>query len=291
MPEALTLSTLLATNPNTAALKNGAISSPLVHFDYADIKTVNRMFKKLVREQAFDLAEVAIVTFLQAKAYGKPYVLMPAAVVVRGQHHTIFYNPAKGHLNPGDLNGKRVGVRAYTQTTGAWLRGMLEEDYGVDFKTIRWITFEEPHVAEYVDPPFVERAPEGKELLQMLQDGEIDAAIFGSENPEGLTPLIPNAAAAAQDWAARHGGVPINHMMVVRESITESRPDVIREVYRLLKESAAAAVPPPKNPLRFGVENVRKSLDTILDYSTRQGLIPRRYSVDKLFNDVTRSLE
>jgi len=291
MPEALTLSTLLATNPNTAALKNGTLSSPLVHFDYADIKTVNRMFKKLVREQAFDLAEVAIVTFLQAKAYGKPYVLMPAAVVVRDQHHTIFYNPAMGHLNPGDLNGKRVGVRAYTQTTGAWLRGMLEEDYGVDFKTIRWITFEEPHVAEYVDPPFVERAPEGKELLQMLQDGEIDAAIFGSENPEGLTPLIPDAAVVAQNWAARHGGVPINHMMVVKESITESRPDVIREVYRLLKESAAAAVPPPKNPLRFGVEAVRESLDTILDYSTRQGLIPRRYSVDELFNDATRSLD
>ena len=292
MAEALTLSTMLATNPNTAALKNGSLSSPLVHFDFAEVKTANKLFKKLVREQKYDLGELAIVTFLQAKAYGKPYVLMPATIVARGQHHTIFYNPSRGHLNPADLNGKRVGVRAYTQTTGAWLRGILEEDYGVDFKTIRWITFEDPHVAEFVDPKWVERAPEGKELLQMLQDGEIDAAIFGSENPEGLTPLIPDAAQAAQGWAERHGGIPINHMMVVKEAITESRPDVIREVYRLLKESAAAAPPAkPPGPLRFGVEAVRKSLETIIGYSERQGLIPRRFGVDELFNDVTRSLD
>lgn len=292
MPEILTLSTMLATNPQTAAMKDGRIGSPLVHFDFAEVKTANKLFKKLVREQKYDLSELAIATFLQAKAFGKPYVLMPATIVARGQHHTIFYNPAKGHLNPGDLNGKRVGVRAYTQTTGAWLRGILEEDYGVDFKTIRWITFEDPHVAEFTDPPWVERAAEGKELLKMLQDGEIDAAIFGSENPEGLTPLIPDAAAAAQNWAERHGGIPINHMLVIKESITRERPDVVREVYRVIKESTAAASP-SKTPgaLRFGVAAVRKSLETIIGYSERQGLIPRRFAVDELFNDVTRSLE
>ncbi len=173
-------------------------------------------FKALVREQKFDLGELAIVTFLQAKAYGKPYVLMPAVIVARGQHHTIFFNPQRGHLNPGDLNGRRVGVRAYTQTTGAWVRGFLQEDYGVDFGPFSWITFEDPHVAEFADPPWVQRAPEGKQLLQMALDGEIDAAIFGSENPEGtpLKPLIPDAAEAAARWAGKHGGVPINHMMV-----------------------------------------------------------------------------
>ena len=292
MPDALTLSTLLATYPNTAALKNGSLFSPLVHFDFAEAKTANKCFKKLVREQKFDLGELAMVTFLQAKTYGKPYVLMPATVVARGQHHTIFYNPSRGQLDPGDLNGKRVGVRAYTQTTGAWLRGILKEDYGVDFKTIRWITFEDPHVAGFVDPPWVERAAEGKELLRMLQDGDIDAAIFGSENPEGLTPLIPDASAAAQNWAERHGGIPINHMMVIKESITQTRPDVAREIYRLLKESANATSALKNSPaLRFGVEAVRKSLETIIDYSERQGLVPRRYSVDELFDDVTRSLD
>lgn len=292
-PSPPTLETLLALNSNTSTLRSGQLRSPLVNFAFADVKTVNRAFKALVRQQKFDLAEVAIVTFLQAKAFGKPYVLMPAVVVARGQHHTIFFNPERGHLNPGDLNGRRVGVRAYTQTTGAWVRGLLQEDYGVDFRSIQWITFEDPHVAEYTDPQWVRRAPEGKQLLQMLLDGEIDAAIFGSENPEGtpLQPLIPDAAAAEARWADEHGGVPINHMMVIRESITIDHPDSVREVYRMLKQSIAAG--PAKKPgaLRFGIEAVRKSLETIIRYSVSQGLIPRQFSVDELFNDVTRSLD
>ena len=296
MPETqppLSLKTLLALNPRTKALRNGELRLPLVDFVFEDAKIANKFFKALVREQKFDLGELAIVTFLQAKAYGKPYVLMPVVAVARGQHHTIFYNPERGHLDPGDLNGRKVGVRAYTQTTGAWVRGFLQEDYGVDFRSIQWITFEAPHVAEYADPPWVQRAPEDKQLLQMLLDGEIDAAIFGSENPEGtpLQPLIPDAAVVAARWAEKHGGVPINHMMVIRESITRDRPDVVREVYRLLKESAGAAPAQETAAQRFGVEAVRKSLETIINYAECQGLIPRRFSVDELFNDVTRSLD
>lgn len=290
---ALTLQTLLAAHPNTVAVRNGELQSPLVKFAFADVKTVNRAFKTVVRDHKFDLAELAIVTALQAKAYRKPYVLMPAVIVARGQHHTIFYNPERGHLHPGDLEGRKVGVRAYTQTTGAWVRGFLQEDYGVDFRRIQWITLEDPHIAEFSDPPWVQRAPIGKELLQMLLDGEIDAAIFGSENPENtpLKRLIPHADEVAANWAEKHGGIPINHMMVIRESVAQSRPDVVREVYHLLKESAAAA--PSANPgaLRFGVEAVRKSLEASIAYSEQQGLIPRRFAVDELFDDVTRSLD
>src|ERR1700680_3834583 len=274
MPETqhtATLQTLLAVYPNTGALRQGELRSSLVNFAFADVKIANKAFKALVREQKFDLGELAIVTFLQAKVYGKPYVLMPAVVVARGQHHTILYNPERGHLNPGDLNGRKVGVRAYTPTTGAWVRGFLQEDYGVDFRRVQWITFEDPHVAEYTDPPWVHPAPEGKQLLQMLLDGEIDAAIFGSENPDGTAfkPLIPDAAEVAARWAEKHGGVPINHMMVIKESITAARQGVVR----------------------FGVAAVRKSLETIIQYSERQSLIPRRLSVDELFNDVTRALD
>jgi 4,5-dihydroxyphthalate decarboxylase len=292
-PTPLTLRTLLAVYPNTVALRNGELRSRLVNFTFSDVETANKAFKAFVREQKFDLGELAVVTFLQAKAFGKPYILLPAVVVARGQHHTIFYNPERGHLNPCDLNGRKVGVRAYTQTTGAWVRGFLQEDYGVDFRHVQWVTFEDPHVAEFTDPPWVQRAPEGKHLLQMVVDGEIDAAIFGSENPEGtpLKPLIPEAAEVEAHWAERHGGVPINHMMVVKESIAQARPDIVREVYRLLKESTVAD--PAKSPglLRFGVEAVRKPLESIIEYSERQRLIPRRVSVDELFNDVTRSLD
>jgi 4,5-dihydroxyphthalate decarboxylase len=191
--------------------------------------------------------------------------------------------------------GKRVGVRAYTQTTGAWVRGFLSDDYGIDPTKIRWITFEDPHLAEFKDPAFVTRAPEGKTLLQMLLDGELDAAIVGDKMPdERLAPLIPDADTAARKWAEKHGGVPINHMMVVRNTIAQSRPDVVREIYRMLRESRRV-VPPPADgsvfdPWRFGVEANRDSLNTIIDYSFRQKLIPKLFSVDELFDDCTRAL-
>ena len=281
------LFTLLGNYPNTLALKKGEVKSDLVDFDFADVKVSNTAFKPLVREAKFDVAELAIVTFLQAKTYGKPYVLIPATVLGRGQHHTIAYNPERGELKPSDLAGKRVGVRAYTQTTGAWVRGFLADDYGVDTAKVRWVTFEDPHLAEYKDPDFVSRAGEGKTLVQMLLDGELDAAIVGDTLPDPrLKPLIPDADAVARRWAETHGGVPINHMMVVREAIAKSRPDIVQEIYRLLQESRRAAPPPAGgllDPWRFGVEDNRRSLEIVIDYSFRQKLIPRKFTVDELF--------
>ncbi len=283
----LKLSTLLGNYPNAQALKSGAVKSDLVDFDFADVKVPNTAFKALVREAKFDLSELAIVTFLQAKTYGKPYVLIPATVLGRGQHHTIAYNPERGPLQASDLAGKRVGVRAYTVTTGAWVRGFLVDDYGVDHTAIHWISFEDPHLAEYKDPDFVTRAPAGKTLVQMLLDGEIDAAIVGDTLPDPrLKPLIPDAEAAARKWAEMHGGVPINHMMVVRTSIAKERPDVVKDIFRALRESRSAAAPPPGGPLdpwRFGVEPNRRSLGIIIDYCVRQKLIPRAFTVDELF--------
>ena len=281
------LLTLLGNYPNTLALKKGDVKSDLVDFDFADVKVSNTAFKPLVREAKFDVAELAIVTFLQAKTYGKPYVLIPATVLGRGQHHTIAYSPERGELKPSDLAGKRVGVRAYTQTTGAWVRGFLADDYGVDTAEVRWVTFEDPHLAEYKDPDFVTRAGEGKTLVQMLLDGELDAAIVGDALPDPrLKPLIPDADAVARRWAQTHGGVPINHMMVVRGTIAKSRPDIVQEIYRLLQESRRAAPPPAgglRDPWRFGVEENRRSLEIVIDYSFRQKLIARKFSVDELF--------
>jgi 4,5-dihydroxyphthalate decarboxylase len=288
------LYTLLGDYPNTMALKKSEVTSDLVNFDFADVKVPNTAFKPLVREAKFDVGELAIVTYLQAKDYGKPYVLVPATVLGRGQHHTIVYNPQRGALSARDLTGKRVGVRAYTQTTGAWVRGFLGDDYGVDCAKVRWITFEDPHLAEYKDPGFVERAPEGKALVQMLLDGELDAAIVGDKIPDPrLALLIPDADTVAQAWAKTHGGVPINHMIVIRDAISKSRPDLVREIYRMLRESRRAAPAPmgsPADPWRFGVEANRRSLEIIIDYSFRQKLISRNFSVDELFDDRTRAL-
>jgi 4,5-dihydroxyphthalate decarboxylase len=297
MPEAhkTKLFTLLGNYPNTAVLRNGGVTSNLIDFDVADVKVSNTQFKPLVRDAKFDVGELAIVTFLQAKSYGKPYALIPATVLGRGQHHTIAYNPERGALKASDLAGKRVGVRAYTQTTGAWVRGFLADDYGIDTAKVKWITFEDPHLAEYKDPDFVTRAPAGRDLVAMLLDGELDAAIVGDKLPDPrLKPLIPDADAASRQWALAHGGVPINHLMVVRDQIAKSRPDIVREIYRMLRESRAKAPPPPDggtlDPWRFGIEANRRSLEIIIDYSFRQKLIARKFSVDELFDDCTRAL-
>jgi 4,5-dihydroxyphthalate decarboxylase len=290
-----TLHTLLGDYAGTAALKKGQLTSDLVALSFADVKTPNTAFKRLVRDAEFDVGELAIVTFLQAKAYGKPYVLMPAVVVGRGQIHTIAYNSERGTLKPSELAGKRVGVRAYSVTTGVWVRGLLAGQYGVDLDKVRWVTFEDPHVAEYHDPAIAERAPAGKQIAQMLIDGELDAAILGNDFPDPrLKRLVPDAEAVDRTWAETHGGVPINHMVVVRDAISKTRPDVVREVFRLLQESrkaaGGAAMNTPLDPLRFGVEQNRRTLDAIIEFTFRQGLIPRRFSVDELFDDTTRAL-
>jgi 4,5-dihydroxyphthalate decarboxylase len=289
----VTLHALLNRHPGTEALRAGRVSSSLVTLDYVDVKVANTRFKALIRDSAYDLGELAIVTFLQGYEHRKPYVLLPVTIVGRGQHHTIFYNADRGALRPGDLSGKRVGVRAYTQTTGAWVRGFLAEDYGVDLESVTWVTFEDAHVAEYQEPANVERAPEGQSLKEMLLAGEIDAAILGDVSEEGpIRHLLPDHAELARTWARAHGGVPINHLTVVRQSLAESRPDVVREVYRLLRESREAADLPkgPDDPLRIGVGAIRRSLEQIVTYAFQQHLISRRPSADELFSEAVRIL-
>jgi 4,5-dihydroxyphthalate decarboxylase len=294
MSEPVTLHALLGNHANTKALKSGEVASPLVNFDYFEVKVANTQFKALVRDAKYDFGELAVVTFLQAKTYGKPYVLLPATIVGRNQHHTIFYNAGKGQLTPRDLNGKRVGVRAYTQTTGCWVRGFLSEDYGVDLDSVTWVTFEDPHLAEYKDPKNVQRAPEGATIRQMLQDGAIDAAILGDVTEEGpIRHLIRDHEEAGRAWARRHGGVPVNHMAVMRESIVRARPDAVREVYRVLKESRAAATgiaTGAEDPLRFGINAVRASVEQLAAYAVQQKLIPRAYKAEELFEDALRIL-
>ena len=289
----VTLYSLLSSHPGTAALRDGRVSSPSVSFDYADVKVANTQFKATIRDLKYDFGELAVVTYLQGYEFGKPYTLLPATIVGRNQHHTIFYNADRGPLAPSDLSAKRVGVRAYTQTTGAWVRGFLRVDYGVDLGRVTWVTFEDPHLAEYREPANVQRATEGKTLKGMLQAGEIDAAILGDVSEDGpIKHLIPDHEAEGQRWARAHGGVPINHLAIIRRSIVELRPDVVREVYRLLSESRAAATLPSgvNDPLRFGVAGIRRSLEQIVDYAFQQGLITRRPTVEELLADATRVL-
>lgn len=289
------LRSLLGTDPVTQALRDGAVRSPHVEFDFADVKTPHQAFKRVVRDLEFDFAELAIVTFLMAKAHGKPLVLLPAVVVGRFQHPFIVYNAERGPLAPGDLAGRRVAIRSYSVTTVTWIRGILANDYGVDLDRVRWVTFEDAHVAEFKEPPTVERAPAGKTPTGMLLAGEVDAAVVTEPLADSrLKTLIPDPAAAAKAWQEKNRAIQINHMVVVKDTLSScSNPDVVREIYRLLVESKKAAGLPKAGELDttpFGLEANRRNLEIAIDYVHRQRLIPRRFEVDELFDEVTLSL-
>ena len=290
-----TLSAAFDDYPHTLPLKRGEINSPRVAFAFSDIKPANRFFKPMVRELKFDVSEMAIATYVQANAYGKPLVLMPATMMGRFQHGTILCNAARP-LTPTELAGKRIGVRSYSQTTAVWVRGILENDYGVDLDKVRWVTFEDGHVAEYHEPERVERAGADKNLLKMLRAGELDAAIYGADLPNDptLKSLIPDAEAAAQRWYARHKVVPINHMVVVTEKLAKSNPQTVKEIYRLLLRAKNAAGLPKAGAidfLPFGLKACRPALQTIITYALQQRLIPRKIEVEDLFDDTSRALE
>jgi 4,5-dihydroxyphthalate decarboxylase len=281
---AMRLKTLLGGHPGTKALKTGAIKSDLVEFDFVDYSPTNKGFKPMVREQAFDVSEMAIVTYLMARSFDKPMMLLPNVVIARFQHAYALYNAKHGRLAPADLNGKRVGIRSFTTTTGAWLRGILANDHGVDLDSIDWVTFEDAHVAEYKDT--THRAPAGKQIVQMLIDGELDAVLGEKVEHPDLKPLFADPSAAEQAWFAEHQVLPINHMVVVSQNLSDNHPDIVREVHRLLVESAKASDEAP----RFTADEMRRSLDLITQYTAQQGLIPRAFVIDELFDDVTRAL-
>ena len=288
------LRTLLGDYPNTRALRRGELRSAHVNFDFADVKTPHTAFKRAVRELEFELCELAIVTFLMAKSWGKPLVLLPAVIFGRLPHRFLMYNPERGELAPGDLEGRRVAIRSSSVTTVMWLRGILAADHGVDLDKVCWVTFEDAHVAEYQDGPNVERAPEGRTMVEMLLAGEVDAAVVaeGAGSDPRLKCLIPDAHAAAAAWHRRTGVLPINHMVAVKSSLLEKNPLAVREFYRLLIESkqAAGKMDSEIDLCPMGLEANRRNLELAIDLVHRQGLIPRHFAVDELFDDVTRSL-
>ena len=291
-PPSLRLKTLLGDHPTTLALKKGEVSSPRVVLDIADVPQAFTAFKRVVRDLEFDVAELAIVTYLMAKAHGKPYTLLPVVVLSRFQHPFIVYNAARGELRPDELKGRRIGIRSYSVTTTMWIRGILANDYGLDIDSVKWVTSEEAHVAEFKDPPSVERAPAGRDLLAMLYVGELDAMVLGDKTLKDprLKRLIPDPDRAAEDWRARNRAIQINHMVVVKDSVSRANPEAVREVYRLLRESKRLA-PGALDMTPIGLEENRRNLEVAIDYVYQQRLIPKRYAVDELFDDVTRKLD
>ena len=288
MNDVTTLRIAIGDYPHTMPLKRGQITSPSLKLDFVDVKPMHKAFKPMVREHAYDASEMALVTYLQGKIYNKGLKLLPAAMLARFQHGTMLFNAERGKLTPAGLAGRRIGVRSYSQTTGTWIRGIIENDYSVDLGQVQWVTFEDGHLAEFKDPPGAIRAASNQDMTQMLIAGDLDAAIYGAAVPDDprLQSVIPDPDAAALAWYAKYRLVPVNHMVVVPDALAKSNPQAVAELYRMLEAAKKAAGVPAAgqlDPAPFGKEANRAGLELLISYAAQQGLISRQLHVDELW--------
>lgn len=279
--------------PPARPIKEGKIAGTGVKLNFTEFKKISKAFAPMVRNLEFDVCEMAAVTFLQALDAGKPLRLLPVVLVGRLHHGSLFYDPSKGELTPADLKGRRVGVRAYSQTTGMWVRGILHEQFGVPLDEVTWVTTEDAHVAEFVNPPNVEKI-EDAGLVDMVRDGEVSAIIMGPKQSEGLAlkPLISDAAAEGAKWYEKHKTVPINHMVVVTEELLQKDPDAVREIYNMLCQSIEMSAPAksggPLSAVSCGLETIWEggALQLAMEYALEQKLISRIFSKEELFVNI-----
>jgi 4,5-dihydroxyphthalate decarboxylase len=293
MSESVHLRTVLKTTALTTPLKNGALKSDHVVLDFTEVSPIHEAFAPMVREAAFDISELAIVTALQAIAFGRPVVLLPVVVASRYQRGCLVSYRPHGEVKPEQLRGKRVGVRSYTQTTGMWVRAHLVEDYGLATPDIRWITHDPAHVEQYQDPPFVEHPAHGKGLLDMLRDGDVDAAIFGNDLPEGddYVPVIADAKVKDFAWAQQHGFVPVNHVVAASAETCKREPTAVRAAYGLLAQAESRQIAAGPRKTLSGFDALRGPLEWIIDACVEQALLPRKLSLDEVLGPAHALLE
>ncbi|MGD9922059.1 MAG: ABC transporter substrate-binding protein [Pseudorhodoplanes sp.] len=268
------LSVAIGNYPHTRLLKERLAGSK--NFDFVEVSPITKAFAQMVRQGTYDISEMALVTFLQAKAFGKPLVLIPAAVAARSQEVSLIKLAKNESIRgPADLQGKRIGVRAYSQTTGAWVRGILKESFGIAPEQVHWTTFEDPHVAEYSDPAFATRAKPGSALLDMLRSGDLDAIIVGNDKPADadLADVYPDAEAAGREFTRKHGFVPVNHVLVAKQSVVDAQRDLLLEFWAAVK--AAWKDTPSTGSLPIGRAAIEPSVALALNYISAQSMLPR----------------
>ena len=299
------LRTALVTRGHTRALKDGTVRPRSFEFDFEEVPAIIQAFRRMVRGLEFDVSEMAITTYITARAFGKRFTAIPVFPMRAFHHGAIVHNTKSDVKTPKDLEGRRVGVnRGYTVTTGLWARGILQHQYGVDLKRITWVLSGDEHVAEWQPPANVVRIEMGQKLEDLVISGEIPAAIGVQIDSPDVKPLIPNAKEAGFDALRERGLYPINHTVVVKDELLESHPGLAADLFeafaeakRLYLERLRAGIDQPSNddvffkrvmditgdPLPYGIEPNRRMLEDVVEYALEQGIIPRRVSVDELF--------
>jgi len=298
------LKTAIATYPHTKGLKDGSVSAPGLQFEHIEVSPIIGAFRRMCRGLEFDVCEMAITTYLTAKAHDKPFTAVPVFLMRQFHHSPIVYNTKSGVQSPKDLEGKTVGVRAYTVTTGVWTRGILATEYGVDLDKITWVVVDEEHVQEYRKPANVLESPGGN-LAAMLVGGELAAAIgVGKVDSPDVKPLIADAAAAEAAWYRKTGIYPINHTVVIKDALLHSDPSLAPRLFaafqtaktQFLKELASGIELSPEaqalakrrslvgdDPLPNGLVHNRKAVEAIIRFAHEQKILPRTVQPEEMF--------
>ncbi len=306
-------------------LKDGSVRAGGLELEYVPVDAIVSAMRRMVRGLEFDICEMAFTTYLCAKAYGKPITAIPVFLTRNFHHWAIFYNVKSGIKKPKDLEGRTVGVnRGYTVTTGLWARGILQSEYGVDLRKITWAPTDEEHVAEYKAPANVDLSYRGLPLAEMLGSGKLPVAVgdvrFNSPDaqphvqPE-VQPLVPDARNAGFAYFRKTGVYPINHGLVVKDSLLKANPGLAKELFNAFRaakkiymarldvgenlspadETALALKQVVGDPFPLGVSDPkganRKALETMVQFAVDQQVIPKAFSVEELFAPGTLDLE
>jgi 4,5-dihydroxyphthalate decarboxylase len=307
------LKTVTRTQGNNQALKDGSVKPRSFEFDFVEVDPLIAAFRRMVRGAEFDICEMAITTYICARAYGKPMTAVPVFLVRAFHHGAILVNTRSGIRSPKDLEGKRVGVnRGYTVTTGVWARGILQQEYGVDLSKITWVLSGDEHVAEYRPPSNVVPIEPGKKMGDMLAAGELAAAIGVEVDSPEVRPLIPDAFETGIAALRRRGLYPINHTVVIRNELIAAHPSLAADVFDAfaasknvyLERLRGGRIEKPTefdelhkrvmqvtgDPLPYGIAPNRQVLEELIGHALKQGIITKPVGVDELFAPSTRGL-
>lgn len=308
------LRTVTRTQGNNADLTSGAVRPHGLRFEFEEVPVLVRGFRRMVRDLAFDVCEMALTTYLVAKAHGVPFTAVPA-FLVRGFHHgAIVCNPSSDVRTPKDLEGRKVGVnRGYTVTTGVWARGILADEHGVDLDKVTWVLSGDEHVAAYRPPRNVVPLEAGRTFDELLGSGELAAVIGADLDSADVAPLIPNPEEAGFAALERRGHYPINHLVVIKDEVLRAWPEVGAEVFdafarskqRYVDRLRAGTIEAPDatdrmhqqvmkltgaDPLPFGIAPNRGVLEELMQHAVSQHILSQPMPLDELFADGTRDL-
>ncbi len=307
------LTTVTRSQGNNRALKDGSVKPENFTFEFVEVDPLIAAFRRMVRVLEFDICEMAITTYICARANGKEMTAIPVFLVRAFHHGAILVNTNAGIHSPKDLEGKRVGVnRGYTVTTGVWARGILQEEYGVDLAKVTWVLSGDEHVAEYRPPANVVPMEKGKNMGEMLASGELVAAIGVESDSPYVKPLIPNALEAGLATLKRNGHYPINHTVVIRDELLQQNPGLAADVFAAFADAKRLYLDRLKSgkiekltetdrvyqrvmditgdPLPYGIEPNRRVLEELIGHAVTQGIIHERFRVEDLFASGARQL-